>query len=102
MVGKHGGHFSEEQWDSTKCVELTSITLTGESGRDPGVLIIEVPDNDTDAAVDLHASLVSVPVVLTLPSEARGSGLGADVGEPDIKLGDSNVTANARLHRKSG
>jgi hypothetical protein len=46
--------------------EDISVTLAGESARDPGVSIIEVPNHDADTFLHVGTGLDGVVVVLNL------------------------------------
>ena len=65
--------------------------LAGERLRDPGVLVVKVPDGDADALFDLHAGLDGVVVVLGL--EGVGGGVNDVRVEADIQLGKRDLDA---------
>jgi len=74
----------------TRLQEQIRITLASESRRDPRVSVVEVPDGNTDAAVDFNARGDRAVVVGDL------LGLGGRGGwecETDVKFGDDDVDA---------
>lgn len=62
-----------------------SITLTGEGAGDPGVLVCEIPDSDTDAVICGEACSDGVHVVSSLLLVTRSGG--REGGEADVNLG---------------
>lgn len=66
------------------------VPLPRKRAGDPTVRVVEVPDDDADAPLDLHARLDAGVVVGDL------LGLGGRGGrerEPDVELGDDGVDA---------
>jgi len=55
------------------------------------VFINEIPNSDTSASINLHASRDNIVVVKSLLSEATRSSLSGDVDKSDVKLGDVDI-----------
>ena len=66
-------------------VPETGITLAREGRWDPRIRICEVPDGDTDAAVDAETGVDGVSVVDTLLGEPGGGG--GERAEADVEFG---------------
>lgn len=62
----------------------TRITLTAKRGRDPGILVCEIPDGDTHAAINAEASIDGVSVVNSLLGEPGGGWW--ETAETDIEF----------------
>jgi hypothetical protein len=67
--------------------EQISVALAGESTWNPGVGIIEIPNNNTNALGDISAGLDRVVVILDLLSLCL---LSWRKVEADVKLGDDD------------
>lgn len=77
-----------------------SVTLSGEGGGNPRVLVREIPDGNSDTAVHGKTSRNDVRVVGSLLSET-GAGL-RETGESDVELGVGNFDAECGVALEDG
>lgn len=75
----------------------TGIALAGEGRWDPRVRICEIPDGDTDAAVDAETSVDGVSVVDALLSESGSGGRESAKADVEFGVGDFDIESSEGL-----